>query len=228
MAQQPIDQSQLDSTIDAQSLQGQTIGAGANQIVQRDGSGNVDADTLGGLSVGTGANNIVQLDGSGALPAVDGSALLGVGSGPEIQIARKTANESVTSSTAVQADDHLDGVLTLAANQIYKVDAIFLASDTVSGAGIKFNFGLPSGANMETILYKPLVTSDVAFHQYTGQSATVGFNLEVTLTNVLKWTGIIQMGATAGSLNVYWAQNVSDPTATVLEKDSHIILTKLT
>jgi len=65
MAQQPIDQSQLDATINAQSLQGQTIGSGANQIVQRDGSGNIDADSVSGFTVGAGATQIVQRDGSG-------------------------------------------------------------------------------------------------------------------------------------------------------------------
>ena len=70
MAQQPIDQSQLDATINAQSLQGQTIGSGANQIVQRDGSGNIDADSINGLTVGTGATQIVQRDGLGNIPEI--------------------------------------------------------------------------------------------------------------------------------------------------------------
>ena len=79
MAQKPIDGTQLDNTtVDAATLGGLSVGAGANNIVQRDGSGNLDADTIGTFSVGTGANNIVQLNGSSQLPAVDGSLLTSI------------------------------------------------------------------------------------------------------------------------------------------------------
>jgi len=53
-----------------------TNGSGANPVWD-----DVDLGTAAALDVGTGANNIVQLDGSGNLPAVDGSALTGVGGG---------------------------------------------------------------------------------------------------------------------------------------------------
>ncbi len=54
--------------IDADSLQGQTLGGGPNQIVQRDASGNIDADTVSGVQVGTGANELVQRDALGNIP----------------------------------------------------------------------------------------------------------------------------------------------------------------
>jgi len=43
-----------------------------------------------GLTVGTGANNLVQLDGSAKLPAVDGSQLTGIATGSRIAMITKT------------------------------------------------------------------------------------------------------------------------------------------
>lgn len=55
------------------------VGLGPNQVVQRDSSGNIDADTLEGASIGTNGGDIVQLTGSpAALPAADGSNLTNV------------------------------------------------------------------------------------------------------------------------------------------------------
>ena len=88
MTQPKITGTQIDQTtltaVDANTLGGQPVGAGANDIVARDGSGNNDADLLGGQPVGVGANDIVALNGSSQLPAVDGSLLTGISGGSVI------------------------------------------------------------------------------------------------------------------------------------------------
>ncbi len=66
------------TSVDAITLNGVAAGAGANQVVVRDGSGNINANTLGGQPVGTGANDIVALDASSRLPAVDASQLTNI------------------------------------------------------------------------------------------------------------------------------------------------------
>lgn len=87
MAQPKIKDGALAQTnLAAATLDGFSIGTGANGILQLNGSAqipavdgslvtNVDAVTLGGQPVGTGANDIVALDASSRLPAVDGSLL---------------------------------------------------------------------------------------------------------------------------------------------------------
>ena len=64
MAQKPIQQTQV-GLINADSVNGVTIGNGAGQIATRDGSGNINADSVNGITIGTGPNQIVQRDGTG-------------------------------------------------------------------------------------------------------------------------------------------------------------------
>lgn len=53
-----------------------------------------------GYTVGTGANNLVQLNGSAQLPAVDGSLLTGIAVGGQIQGAFKNLQSSATGTSA--------------------------------------------------------------------------------------------------------------------------------
>jgi hypothetical protein len=69
-------------------------GTGANDVPL-----NSDLGTAAALNVGTSANDIVQLDGSGNLPALDGSALTGVGGGKVLQMWETSQSSQITTTS---------------------------------------------------------------------------------------------------------------------------------
>jgi hypothetical protein len=137
-------------------------------------------------------------------------------------IAHKTADESVTSSTTFQPDDHL--TFAVAANEIWVTTWRFMASGDTAG-DIQVRWTFPSGGTIRvggiyvnaggTILGAQIDTG-------TSPTAAVDFStpaagartseLQVTYTN----------GGTAGNLALEWAQATSSGTATVLKQYSAV------
>lgn len=142
--------------------------------------------------------------------------------------ARKTADESLTSNTTLQNDDHL--VLSVAANAVYTFDLFIMAQSANSdlSGDIKFAFTFPtaatlhfsgtgpnnadlSGANSSNSngewIARPSATSGTTFIPYGMSGVPIGVMIH----------GLLVTGANAGSLQLQWAQNTSDPdTTTVL------------
>lgn len=163
---------------------------------------------------------------SGATIVVQG----GVGS---TSVVVKSADETVTSSTTLQNDDHL--VASLASNAVYALRMLLICSSGASATpGIKYGFTMPSGATMSLseIANYGNFTSYVFEAAYTNESSpTTDFVSQVKSsgngkTGVLV-TGIVRTSSTAGSLQLRWAQNSSSGTGTVVHKDSHIALTRV-
>jgi hypothetical protein len=63
---------------------------------------NLGLGTAAVLNVGTSANSVVKLDSSGKLPAVDGSALTGIGSGSNIRVRSLTSGTVYTTPSDVK------------------------------------------------------------------------------------------------------------------------------
>lgn len=145
----------------------------------------------------------------------------------DILLARKTADEPVTSSTALQDDDHL--TLPVVAGAVYALDC-FLDVEADPAADIVLGWSAPAGA----------VLSWTETGISAGNAGNIGSikqsRLDVTASSavgivaagsVVRPAGVLRVGGTAGSLRLRWAQSASSTTPTVLKADSWIRLMRI-
>lgn len=148
-----------------------------------------------------------------------------------IVLARKTADESVAASTTLQDDDELK--FTIAANETWAFEGQVLVSGDIAG-DIAIAFTVPAGA---TILWSGVGTgilpgstdhtSLVAKEaNASGTSITFGClsTADPNYANILV-RGIVVNGATAGTVQMQWAQRVSNATATIVLANSYLLAT---
>lgn len=138
-----------------------------------------------------------------------------------VQFARKSADEEVVSSTALQPDNHL--ALTVGANQEW----VFIGHITINpvgGGGFKCQFSGPSGATGNW----SVGALDVSTEPLAGR---------MTLNNPMGWTtverpgiaysnvisGFISVAATPGTLQFEFAQEVSNGAGVTVEEGSWLL-----
>lgn len=130
----------------------------------------------------------------------------------------KSADESLTSDTALQNDNEL--TLSLAANAVYGF-LMLIRYDATAASDFKTQLVLPASA---TAFYNAdgVPTAGTAFSLFNATEATV-FAFEGagagTIRNV-NFAGHITTVGTAGSAVLQWAQNVSGGTATIVKAGS--------
>lgn len=159
--------------------------------------------------------------------SMSGTTLSASGSGPTI--VRKTAAESVTSSTITQDDDHL--TFSVAANEIWVVKMVLFVQ---GGAGdFRARLTVPTGASG----YKSLIGPEVATTNVTNTNMTTAWdgltseavvgtdNSVANPTIILE--GLVVNGANAGSVTLRWAQGTSSATATTIYEHSYLIAHKV-
>lgn len=137
------------------------------------------------------------------------------------QIARKTADETVTSSATLQNDNHL--VLTAAANKVYIGEAVLLANSAANAAGdiiVGFSFpasttfffggigphnGIASGSQADgEWIARTAVTSGTTNTPYGLSTSALTINVPfIAITS-----------STAGNLQLMWAQQASNANLT--------------
>jgi hypothetical protein len=142
---------------------------------------------------------------SASTPFVDTAEALAV---------RKSANESVTSSTALQNDDQLK--LTLLANKTYIVEGIIVVSSTNVNPDIKIAFTSPTGSAM-TIGY----TNDQNEAVLTSGAASSVIQVPNGTTSIFI-RGTVKTLSTGGDLQLRWAQNASNANATTVLQGSFL------
>jgi hypothetical protein len=146
--------------------------------------------------------------------------------------ARKTATESVTSSTTLQDDDEL--FVTVEANSVYTVEALILYDGATTG-DFKFNFDGPAGATFtfSAMLPPTSATSATApgttnFSQFDDTQTLALGAVGAGTPLAIPITGILIVGGTAGTFKLTWAQQASDVTATRVFAPSFIRARKVT
>ena len=140
-----------------------------------------------------------------------------------IELVRKTADESVSSSTTLQNDDELYAAL--AANEVV-VFRLTLAFNASASGDIKMGFTIPSGASMwwnnSNSIY--VAASGSIFDNNnldeTGTRSINGEGADRTVTLV----GYVANSSTPGNLQLQWAQDSSDPSLTKVLIGSHLLL----
>ena len=146
--------------------------------------------------------------------------------GPHL-IVRKPSDESVTSSTALQDDNHL--ILPVLANEVWKLNLEVIYSASTTG-DFKFGFTFPTGGRLDVQMLglQSAVVHLGGFSVTTSPSGTDNFDgLGSTAHFPLPIWGIYTNGANAGNLTLQWAQQASDATATTVYANSTLWAVKL-
>jgi len=149
--------------------------------------------------------------------------------GPHL-IVRKTIDESVTSSTAFQADDVL--TLPVSANEVWQWE-LFLLATSDSAADIKLRWTFPAGGTFsaqsnnssgaDVVQRVGWATTTSPAVEWTG---TANFNTS-TVASMIIVQGIYVNGGTGGNMALEWAQAASSGTPTVVKANSTLWAVKL-
>jgi hypothetical protein len=147
--------------------------------------------------------------------------------GPHL-IARKTADETVASSTTLQPDNDL--ILPVGANEVWQCR--FCLRWTASATGdIQINFTFPASGEIElSAAAKNTTAVDEAFDWRATTSPSETKNIGIANTSVVEFLvieGLCITAGTAGNLTLQWAQAASDATATIVKANSTLWGVKL-
>ena len=204
-------------------------------------SGQGRAAALGGTIVATSSARPTSTEGqliyetdTDLVKSYDGSAWNTVGFYTPLY-ARKTADESVTSSTTYQNDDELS--LSVIANAVYEFRAMIIYEGATAG-DIKTQWTMPTGATQYWVANDhpanaTLATdsTDKGYIISTGASpvgstsGAIGTGAANALVAV--HTGLLVMGSTAGTFRLQWAQDTSSGTATKVKVGSFVTLQRI-
>ena len=135
----------------------------------------------------------------------------------------KAADESITSSTAMQNDNEL--VLAIPANATFVFDC-YLNWEGGIGGDIKWQWTGPAGYTLRyTAAYRDPSTNNanVGTGSTGGTVNQAGGNGAGSLRAVMM-NGSVVTSSTAGNLQLQWAQNSSSGTATIVHAQSYLRL----
>jgi hypothetical protein len=146
-------------------------------------------------------------------------------SDPNEQIVIKASNEAVSDSTTLQNDDEL--VLPVEANSQY-ILRLYLRYTAPTTSGVKTGWAVPSGA---TMAWAAIGSFTLAFGTAGALSLTeaqTGHSGTATATDRIDhYIGLVNVGATAGNVQLQWAQFNQTVEDTVVKADSYLKLTKV-
>jgi len=149
---------------------------------------------------------------------------------PNIVIVRKTADESVSSSTTQQNDDHLS--FSIGANEVWVFEMFLSVSG--GGGGFSLSIGVPSGATIRygTIGAGNSSTTDPsnaeAMNVRVVTDGTTGYFYEAFGNpSAVFIRGTVVNGGTGGTVQLKWAQEASNASATTVHANSHLIAYKV-
>ncbi|MFI8360704.1 hypothetical protein ACIGD1_11150 [Streptomyces sp. NPDC085612] len=128
----------------------------------------------------------------------------------------KASDETVTSSTTLQDDNHL--ILPLAANAVYTVQGCLFYDGQYNAGNIKLTWSLPASATIFWSANGPATGGAAAF----GSQAVTSGNITIGTygTGGSKTTALVMATvttfATAGNMTLRWAQDASHATPTTI------------
>jgi hypothetical protein len=132
-------------------------------------------------------------------------------------LAYKSADESLTSNTTLQDDNHLFFAMT--ANDLWYVRLVLWVSGG-NDSNIKIAFTLPSGSMMLAAVHRD--TSNV-FQDHEWLVSTTPQNLRSHIAgSIIDIKGTVTNGGTPGNFQMQWAQAASVGVALVVTKGSTI------
>lgn len=146
----------------------------------------------------------------------------------DLDTVHKTADESVTSSTTLQNDNHL--LVSVLANSEYEIIVRMAVNGGASG-DVKMAWTVPSGTTGQRFSSGPAVSSATSTADTTVRASglTDSFTTEINYgvfstgqQSFIEETLYVVTAGTAGTVQLQWAQNASSATATTVEAGSYI------
>ncbi len=195
------------------------------------------ATGTGGLTIGDigGANRLKIAGGIfSLLNASDAAAPLSISTlslspgGLSINITkRKTADESVTSSTTLQDDDHL--TFAIAANEEWTVSYEITGGTATNLTGCKLAITAPSGAILRAT-GSAIGDGGTTFQAGTGTTSGTAFLTATAVGASMAYIKVklwVLNGATPGNITLQWAQGTSNGSALTFFKGSFMQATRV-
>ncbi len=133
---------------------------------------------------------------------------------------RKLADENVVSSTTLQNDDHL--AFPIAANETWSFSGWLIVTSASGTPDLRLAFTVPAGATLRWSGFGDGNTG--ADHEVIVTSGFVDV-FQVTGGSWRDWVqvrGIVVNGANAGTVQMQWAQNVSNGSAMTIQAGSYL------
>jgi hypothetical protein len=146
--------------------------------------------------------------------------------------ARKSSDESVTSSATLQDDDAL--VAAMGTSQTWLIQLNLVVTSAADNTGnIKVAFTVPAGATVHGWGAQGRINFGAAtqdgdvrnFAEVTGSVTATGFVACTDPTNLTMWA-LVSTAGTAGNWQLQWAQNASSGNATTVESGSWLLATR--
>jgi hypothetical protein len=137
-------------------------------------------------------------------------------------VKRKTADESVTSSSALQDDDHL--TFAIGANEEWQAILSIVAGDNVAVPGIQTAVTVPSGATMlasAKYLFDP--DSPRSSHSATSGGVILGIQPPTSSFAYIYIDIWVLNGSNAGNVTLQWSQFVSNITSLKFKKGATLV-----
>ncbi len=142
----------------------------------------------------------------------------------DVQVVRKTADETVNTSAVLQNDNEL--LFPILANEVWAFE-IFLIWLSGVTPDIKFAITVPSGTLHWQIVDYMAGGSTVSLVKVnvSGTASTAEGGGTAIYSSILR--GVIANGATPGNVQLQWAQNTSNASDTKVKANSYLIAYKL-
>lgn len=150
-----------------------------------------------------------------------------------IILVKKTSDESVTSSTTMQNDNHL--YIDINTDGIYQID-LYLAYNGAQSGDILVDWSVTNGVSQYTQRHcNGVAQSSTSGYDTTKKSRTYNLSDDVTYgaastsyETIVQESFIVQKSGTNGRLQLRWCQDTPDGTATTVTTDSWLRVTKVT
>lgn len=185
-----------------------------------------DTTTSGRFLISTGANTVSdsnRITHDGTACTITGTAVWGTGvASYGMVVKRKTADESVTASVALQDDDHLN--ITVAANEEWlgKFLLFISAPSNFNTHGLKVAITVPAAATMIFSCSSTVTDGTVAYVTASGSALDFSTTETAGTTGVFEFDFWVLNGANAGTIQLQWAESTAANTLT-FKKGSYMI-----
>ena len=140
-------------------------------------------------------------------------------------VVRKTADETVNNSVALQNDDALK--LTMAANEVWHVKVFILATSPTVTTDIILDFAIPAGCTAHAWYWKQDASAALSYAHSSDITTDLVCNTPVSAQPIFLAELVVINAANAGDLQFRWAQNNAVAEDTKVLTNSFMICTKL-
>jgi len=140
-----------------------------------------------------------------------------------IVVVRKTADEIVNNSAALQDDDDL--LFPMAINEVYEFTAILLCLSNAI-PDIKFAFTMPAGGDVDWVFTGVDAVGAMVSVSVNGSGVSTHMTA-IAAPQVIVLHGIARNAGAAGNCQLQWAQNVANASDTIVYTNSNLIAHRL-